>query len=220
VKPLHRMMMLSSAYQQAGESPLGKIAETKDPENALLWKYTMRRLDAEEVRDSMLILSGRLNEKFGGPSIMLPIEPALVKMLKRPQYWSANRDKSEYDRRTLYLIHKRNLILPFMATFDAPDLNQSCDRRGQSTHAPQALELLNGETSNNLAVSFAERLMRDKKTSAERIDYAFLLAAGRKPNLKERAAAIKFLSASPDDAETLKEFALAVFNMNAFLYVN
>ena len=118
----------------------------KDPENELLWKFSRRRLEAEEIRDSMLAVSGRLNPKTGGPSVMVPIEPELIKMLKRPQYWVPTRDKTEHDRRTLYMIYKRNLRLPFMEVFDAPDMLLSCARREQSTHAPQALELLNGET--------------------------------------------------------------------------
>ena len=156
----------------------------------------------------------------GGPSIMLPIEPVMVKMLKRPQYWAPARDKREYDRRTLYMIYKRNLILPFMATFDAPDLLLSCARRQQATHAPQALELMNGNSSNSYAASMAERLLKERKTAAERVDYAFFLAAGRAPNAKEKALSLKFLAVAPDDPKTMKEFALTVMNLNAFLYVN
>ena len=95
---------------------------------------------------------------------MVPIDPELVLMLKRPQYWVATRDKSEYDRRTLYMIYKRNLRLPFVEVFDAPDTLLSCARREQSTHAPQALELLNGQTSNELAAAFAERLLKERAT--------------------------------------------------------
>ena len=84
----------------------------------------------------MLAVSGRLNLKAGGPSFMVPIDPELVLMLKRPQYWVATRDKSEYDRRTIYMIYKRNLRLPFEEVFDAPDTLLSCARREQSTHAP------------------------------------------------------------------------------------
>ena len=85
---------------------------------------------------------------------MVPIDPELVLMLKRPQYWVADaRTRREYDRRTMYMIYKRNLRLPFMEVFDAPDTLLSCARREQSTHAPQALELLNGQTSNDLAGS-------------------------------------------------------------------
>jgi hypothetical protein len=152
MKPLHRMILLSSAYRQASESPIENTAMAKDSENALLWKFSRRRLEAEEIRDSMLFTSGKLNQKTGGPSVLVPIDQDLVKMLKRPQYWVATKDKSEYDRRTLYMIYKRNLQLPFMGVFDAPDMQLSCPRREQSTHAPQALELLNGQTSPHASI--------------------------------------------------------------------
>ncbi len=220
LKPVHRMMLLSSAYQQSSTSPLAKVAEEKDPENALLWKFTVRRLEAEELRDSMLAISGTLNAKIGGPSFMVPIDKDLVLMLKRPQYWAATRDRSEYDRRTLYMIYKRNLRLPFLEVFDAPDTLSSCGRREQATHAPQALELLNGKTSNELAGRFAARLMKDAKTTPERIDLAFRLAAGRAATKAENALAQRFLATNGDDPAKVKEFALALFNLNAFLYVN
>ena len=132
IKPLHRMMMLSSAYRQASRSPIESLAMEKDSADALLWKFPQRRLDAEEIRDGMLFVSGRLNAKIGGPSVMVPIEADMVKMLKRPQYWVPTRDKSEYDRRTLYMIYKRNLRLPFNEVFDAPDTLLSCARREPS----------------------------------------------------------------------------------------
>jgi hypothetical protein len=220
MKPLHRMILLSNAYQQSSESPLEKTAMDKDSDNALLWKFSRRRLEAEEIRDSMLTVSGRLNLKQNGPSVMVPIDPDLVKMLKRPQYWVATRDKSEYDRRTIYMIYKRNLQLPFMAVFDAPDAQLSCPRREQSTHAPQALEMLNGALSNQLAEAFAERIRKQAATDSARIDYAWRLALGRAPTSKERSLALRFLAAAPGDPTTLKELALDVFNLNAFLYVN
>jgi hypothetical protein len=220
LKPLQRMLMLSSAYRQAESSPLEKAAAEKDPEDALLWKFGKRRLEAEEIRDSMLAIAGRLNLKIGGPSYMVPIDPELVLMLKRPQYWVPTRDKSEYDRRTLYGIYKRNLRLPFVEVFDAPDTLLSCARREQSTHAPQALELLNGQTSNELAAVLAARLLKERRTAPERVDYAWRLATGRLPNPEEKSLALKFLAANPDDSAKVKEFALAVFNLNAFLYVN
>ena len=222
LKSLHRTILLSSAYRQSSLSPLDKAGEAKDPENALLWKFTPRRLDAEEIRDSMLAASGSLNPKIGGPSFMVPIDKDLVLMLKRPQYWSPTRDKSEYDRRTLYMIYKRNLRLPFLEVFDAPDTLLSCGKREQATHAPQALELLNGKTSNELAARFAERLIKERKTAADRVDLAFRLAAGRSPTRAENNLALRFLVPSRDreGATMVKEFALALFNLNAFLYVN
>jgi hypothetical protein len=104
--------------------------------------------------------------------------------------------------------------------FDAPDTLLSCPRREQSTHAPQALELLNGQTSNELASAFASRLMKERGGAAQRIDYAWRLATARSPTPAEKSLALKFLADSPDDPAKLKEFALAVFNLNAFLYVN
>jgi Protein of unknown function (DUF1553)/Protein of unknown function (DUF1549) len=220
MKPIHRMILLSSAYRQASESPMERAAMEKDSEDALLWKFTRRRLEAEEIRDSMLAVSGRLNAKIGGPSVMVPIDQDLVKMLKRPQYWVTTRDKSEYDRRSIYMIYKRNLQLPFMGVFDAPDALLSCPRREQSTHAPQALEMLNGATSNQLAEYFAERLREKAGDNSSRIDLAWRLALGRAPNPKEKSLALQFIQEKPDDMVRWKELALDVFNLNAFLYVN
>jgi len=220
MKPLHRVLLLSSAYRQASESPLEKVAMEKDAENALIWKFSRRRLEAEEIRDSMLQVSGKLNPKLGGPSVMVPIDQDLVKMLKRPQYWVATKDTTQYDRRTLYMIYKRNLQLPFMGVFDAPDMQLSCPRREQSTHAPQALELLNGKMSNELATDLAERLKKERTTDAARIDRAWRLALGRPPTPKEKLLASKYLSEKPGDPVRLKELALDVYNLNAFLYVN
>jgi hypothetical protein len=220
MKAIHRMILLSSAYRQASASPIEKIAAEKDAENALVWKFSIRRLEAEEIRDAMLSVSGRLNGKYGGPSVMQPIDQDLVKMLKRPQYWVATKDKSEYDRRTMYMIYKRNLQLPFMGVFDAPDMQLSCARREQSTHAPQALELLNGQTSNDLAQSFAERLTKERPTATGRIDLAWRLAIGRPPTPQEKLLATRYLSEEAGSELRLKELALDVFNLNAFLYVN
>ena len=220
LKPLHRMILLSSTYRQASESPLQTVAMEKDSENALLWKFSRKRLEAEEIRDSMLAISGRLNAKSGGPSVMVPIDQDLVKMLKRPQYWVTTRDASEYDRRSVYMIYKRNLQLPFMGVFDAPDALLSCPRREQSTHAPQALEMLNGATSNRLAELFAQRLKQEATSDAARIDRAWRLATGRPPTAKEKSLALQFVSQNPEDPTTLKELALGIFNLNAFLYVN
>jgi hypothetical protein len=220
MKPIHRLILLSSAYRQSSQSRLEKTAAEKDPENKLLWKFNRRRLEAEELRDSMLAVSGRLNPKAGGPSVMVRIDPELIKDLKRPQYWVATRDKSEYDRRTIYMIYKRNLILPFMQVYDSPDTLLSCARREQSTHAPQALELLNGQTSNDLAASLAERILKERPTTAARIDLAWRLAAGRPPTAKERAISLQYLADGPEDPAVVKEFAVGLFSMNPFLYVN
>ncbi len=215
IKPIHRLIVLSNTYRQSGRSPLAEEAGRVDPENLLLWHFSRRRLSAEEIRDAMLAASGRLNLKAGGPSVMVPVDAELTKLLYKPSQWKSAASPAEYDRRSIYLFAKRNLRLPFLETFDAPATLTSCARRESSTHAPQALELLNGRLSNELAEAFAHRLAGETGGDHERmVERAFRLALGRPPTAEERAIALAFLRDQP-----AKEFALAVFNLNGFLYV-
>src|SRR5262249_53597243 len=149
--------LMSRAWQQSSESPMAKAAKEKDPDNALLWHHAVRRLDAEQLRDAMLAVSGRLNEAPGGPSVIVPVDQELVSLLYKPSQWAINKDPKDHDRRSVYLLHKRNLRVPLMEVFDAPDLQISCARREASTHAPQALELMNGDFANGMAQSLAAR---------------------------------------------------------------
>jgi len=215
LKPVHRLLVLSQTYRQSSRSPRAVEAQQIDPENRLLWKFNRRRLSAEEVRDAMLAVSGRLNPKAGGPSVMVPIDSTLVDLLYEPSQWRVTPDPSQHDRRSIYLLAKRNLRIPFFETFDGPALMTSCPRRESSTHAPQALELLNGQLSNDLAGALAERLRRESCGSPERaVDRAFQLTMGRAPTAAERERSLEFLRDQP-----WKEFALALFNLNGFLYV-
>lgn len=213
LKPIHRMILLSSTYRQSS----GQNAELHeiDPDNRLVWHFERRRLAAQEIRDAMLAVAGTINRKASGPSVIAPVDQELVDLLYKPSQWEVTADEREHHRRSIYLIAKRNLRLPFMEVFDQPDLQTSCSRRESSTHSPQALEMLNGKLSNQLAEAFAERLRREEGPSAgDQVELAYRLAAGREPTEKERAAAIAFLAEQP-----LREFALAMFNLNAFLYV-
>jgi Protein of unknown function (DUF1553)/Protein of unknown function (DUF1549) len=229
VKAIHRLILTSSTYRQSfrhsphvkrpgrSERP-GRSAERgafADADNRLLWGFPRRRLTAEELRDSLLAVSGRLNCKRGGRSVTVPVDPQLVNLLYKPSQWSVTPNAAEHDRRSIYLLAKRNLQVPFLEVFDLPTLQTSCGRRASSTHAPQALELLNGRLSNELARSFAERLRREAGDEpSRRIELAFQLVAGRPPSRREMELSRRFLK-----AESLKEFALAMFNLNAFLYV-
>jgi hypothetical protein len=214
VKKLNRLIVLSRVYRQ-GYRPDARASKL-DPDDRLLWSFPRRRLAAEEVRDSMLAIAGRLNLKTGGPSIVVPADDDLVKLLYAPSQWAVTPDKSEHDRRSVYLLAKRNLRLPFMEAFDQPDAATSCDRRESSTHALQALELLNGTLANDLAGSFADRLRREAGADPKaQVEIAYRLAAGRPPTAREKELALAFLKTQP-----LREFALAMFNLNAFLYVD
>ncbi|HTI51773.1 MAG TPA: DUF1549 and DUF1553 domain-containing protein [Planctomycetaceae bacterium] len=217
LKPLHRLIVETSTYRQASlPNSAYPVAPDKDPENRLLASFPRRRLTAEEVRDAMLAISGRLVDRQGGPSVVVPIAPDLVNLLYAPSQWTVTPARDEHDRRSIYLIAKRNLRLAFMETFDQPDAQTSCAVRESSTHALQSLELLNGGLSNDLAESFARRLERDAGPDPQRqIALGYLLAAGRPPSTNEESLARKFLRKN-----SLKEFALALFNLNPFLYVN
>ncbi len=216
IKPLHRRILLSKAYRQAAANPASEdLGMEKDADNRLLWRGPSRRLTAEEIRDAMLSVSGELNRRQGGRSIMIPVEESLVDLLYDPTQWRVTEDPGEHNRRSIYLIAKRNLRLPFMEVFDQPALLTTCARRETSTHAPQSLELLNGDLSNRLATAFAERLRREAGGDREQqIDRAYRLAAGRPASEREQTAAQAFLQEHP-----LREFALAMFNLNAFLYL-
>jgi hypothetical protein len=224
VKHIHRLILLSHAYRQSSAAPEKSAALDKDPDNKLLWRFSRRRLDAEELRDAMLAVAGDLNLAAGGPSVMVPIEKELVNALYKPSQWRVAADPAEHYRRSVYLIAKRNLRLPFLEVFDAPDTLGSCPRRESSTHAPQALELLNGSFANHQAKVLAARLQREAGWSyAQQIDLVYRLAAGRNPTPEESRLAGDFLrqeSRRAGEEKAREEFALAVFNLNAFLYVN
>ncbi len=94
LKPLHRIIVLSNTYRQSGQSPIAVDARRSDPDNRLLWHFSRRRLSAEEIRDAMLAISGRLNVKAGGPSVMVRVDPELVKLLYKPSQWQVSRAKT------------------------------------------------------------------------------------------------------------------------------
>jgi hypothetical protein len=229
LKPLQRQILASSTYRQSSNSERGtrsternavtnsalRAPSSVDPDARLLWHFPRRRLSADELRDAMLAVSGRLNLQAGGPSVMVPVDPELVRLLYKPSQWEVPAAKAQHDRRSVYLIAKRNLRLPFMETFDAPALLTSCARREASTHAPQALELLNGTLSNDLAAAFADRLRSERLNSPElTVQRAFWLALSRDPTPRERELSLAFLRDQP-----LEEFCLALFNLNDFVTV-
>lgn len=220
IKRIHRLILDSQTYQQASQPPgdpaLKALALEKDPQNKLLWRFARQRLAAEQLRDAMLAVSGTLNPRQGGPSVMIPLDQGLVKTLYKPSQWKPARDPAEHNRRSIYLIAKRNLRLPFMEVFDAPDLQASCTRRESSTHAPQALELLNGDFANRQAEALARRLEAEAGSNLRRqIDLGYRLVTGRAARPEEIKLALDFLKAQPR-----REFALALLNLNSFLYVN
>lgn len=211
VKQMHRLMLTSATYQQATENPKASPA---DPENHLLWHFNRRRLSAEEIRDSILLLSGRLNPERGGPSVF-PALPADLADFARygrggASMWETNEQESDMRRRSVYTFQRRSMPLPMMAAFDAIVFSESCDRRSATTTPLQALALMNGEMLHEEATHLAKRLQGDRRNQ---IKQAFELVLGR-PAKEDEVA--KF-AAYPGPLEALCRILL---NSNEFLYVD
>lgn len=217
LKHLHRLMVTSAAYRQSAKG--ADVGRNADPENKLLWQYPRRRLEGEALRDAMLAVSGRLNLKAGGPSVFPEIPPELK---AAGMSWRVTPDARERDRRSVYVFVKRNLRYPLFALFDAPDRNETCSRRFNTTTAPQALTLINDRLVLGFAREFGARVMKEAGTEpAKVVDRAFLLALGRAPTAGERATMLDFLKAhTGTTTEAATDLCHALLNLNEFLYVD
>ncbi|RPI90489.1 MAG: DUF1553 domain-containing protein, partial [Planctomycetaceae bacterium] len=232
VKRLQRMIVLSATYRQRSTG----IVPAIDPDNRLLWKMPLQRLEGEILRDSMLAVSGTLNRATYGPAVKPPIarEAILARNLKDP-YPEKIADGAEQRRRSIYLFHKRVVPYPLLQAFDKPDAQQSCGRRDRTTVAPQALALLNDPFVRTMATEFASRLLFEAGTEpADWIRRGYQLGLGRSPGEDERVEAERFLSAqiaerkqrepgAPDETvrkQALADFCQIVFSLNEFLYVD
>jgi hypothetical protein len=248
IKHLHRLIVQSATYRQAGRVPNPK-AKKADPANRLLWYMPRRRLGGEALRDAALAVAGRLNPKLGGPMVRVPLEPEVYELIftegERDGLWHITPDVREHQRRSIYLFAKRNVRLPLLEAFDKPDTLTSCPVRPVSTFAPQALLLMNGDFMQEQAKQFAGRLLREGRGRVEaRIELAYRLALARTPRPAERTLVRNFLRAQtsllrnrlrfrqsvgfpakipegvePAAAAALADFCLALLNSNEFLYI-
>ena len=225
LKPLHRLMVTSAAYRQSSKA-VPRLIEM-DEENSLLGRMNRRRLDAEGVRDAMLAVSGELNPKMGGPGVLAPLEKEVADLIfteaEVVDLWPVDPDPREHMRRSLYLFKKRNVRYPLLESFDAPDNQTACPRRETSTHALQALNLLNSEIAIGRARALAARILREAPDDqAARIERAYRVVLCRPPSSAETARTEAFLDAqrqADGDAAAWDDFALALLNCNEFLYI-
>lgn len=213
IKRMHKLILMSETFQQS--SAASAEARRRDPGNRLFSRQDRHRLEGEAIRDSLLLISGRLNPKVGGRSVSPPIPSDITKVSKN---WAADADTSGHMRRSVYIFSRRNLRFPFLEVFDAPDSNLSCPVRGRSTTAPQSLTLLNSEQVMAAARATAEEV-RLREGIDDRINHAFRLVLGRGPGRSEIELARHFLGAGDSDA-AWTEFCRALFNLNAFVYVD
>ncbi len=159
LKSLHRLIMLSSTYQMSSAANADGLAA--DPANDLFWRFDMRRLTAEEIRDSMLAVSGQLNPTMGGPGFYEQIPQAVLNGQSRPGYGWGESSSSERARRSIYIHVKRSLLTPMLESFDLAEPDLSCPVRFATTQPTQALGSLNSEAFQQMSVAFAGRLMQE-----------------------------------------------------------
>ena len=193
LKKLHRLIMTSRTYATSKRAIPANVE--KDVDNLMLSHFPVRRLEVEAIRDSMLAVSGRLNDRLYGA----PMYPFIPKDALRSGYNPAGVwkpfNETEASRRTVYSFLKRTLVIPFLETLDFCDTARSADRREVTTVAPQALELFNGEFVNRQSRHFADRIIAEAgPVLGDQLDHGFRLALGRKPTRGERASLLGFLS--------------------------
>ena len=191
VKKLQREILLSSTYRQA--SLPRADAEKVDPGNKLLWAFPRQRLEAEEIRDSLLEASGLLEDKLGGPSVFPPL-PAGTQAPNR-NFWITSDNPHDDNRRSVYVFIRRNLPYPLLDTFDWANPQIVHNKRDVTTTAPQALALINSDLVYGWSKALAGRVIKDvpKGDDAARIDRVYEILYSRKPDAFERARLLAFL---------------------------
>jgi hypothetical protein len=213
IKQMHRLIMTSDAYKMASQFDNAADA-AKDPQDKYYWRYRMQRVDAEILRDSILEVSGGLNqEMFGKP--VFPVLPQEVLGSMLNGIWKQSDDSAKVWRRSVYVYRKRGLPYPLLDIFDLPNQNLSCGARNVSTVPTQALALMNDEFILKQAQLFANRVEESAHGDATaEVDLAYRLALSRPPEARERQIALEFLK-----QRKLVDLTDVLFNLNEFLYV-
>jgi hypothetical protein len=221
IKDLHRLMMNSQTYRQS--SRITGDRRKADPQNRLLSRMSLRRMDAEALRDSLLAVSGRLDETAGGPPDTVSVnEDGLV---------SVDSTDNNRWRRSIYIRYRRTEIPSMMETFDYPEMGPNCLSRSVSTASPQSLMLMNSEHVHELAASFASRVeslqkkKNDSKSASSIIDTVYQLALSRSPSDVERQVGTETLMEletvwKGNSHAALKTYCHTILNSGAFLYVD
>ncbi len=218
------MIVLSSAYRMS--SAPNPVAFAKDPTNNCFWRFDMRRLSAEELRDSILAVSGKLDSTMYGPGIYPEISAEVMAGQSKPGDGWGKSTPAEQSRRSVYIHVKRSLIVPLLADFDFADTDSSCAARFATTQPTQALGMLNGAFLNDQAAKLAERLQREAPgDAAAQVRRGLQLVGGRPPDtiaIERSLALLKSLKEKhgqhPDAA--LKYFCLMALNLNEFIYLD
>jgi hypothetical protein len=213
IKAMHRLIMTSEAYRMSSQfaDPADLAA---DPENKYNWRFRIRRLDAETIRDSILASSGGLNREMFGPPVFPKIQSEILASMEKG-IWNREEDGPKVWRRSVYIYRKRGLPFPLLETFDLPDQNVACGARNISTVPTQALTLMNDEFILRQSELFASRIRETAGDDRQlQIEAGYRIALSRPPQPEERRLALEYLA-----THALAGFAHVLLNLNEFLYI-
>jgi hypothetical protein len=224
IKRMHKLIMTSNAYLMSAKADEKGLK--LDPANMLFWRFNMRRLAAEEVRDSILSVSGKLNLKAGGPSVYPPIPREVLAGQSMPGQGWGKSTPEEASRRSVYVHVKRSLLVPILSVHDEADTDSSCPVRYTTIVPTQALGMLNGQFTNEQAGALAERLQREAPDDlAAQVRRAIRLTTARAPAEEEVKKDVAFIKEMQTKEklrafEALKQYCLLALNANEFIYLD
>jgi hypothetical protein len=216
LKDLHRLIVLSATYRQEsgvrGQGS-GVNPQTVDAENRLVWRANRRRLEAEAIRDSVLLVSGKLDRTMGGPSFQ---DFVIDKPEHSPhyEYHLHDPDDPKSHRRSIYRFIVRSQQQPFMTTLDCADPSMQVDKRNESLSALQALALLNNGIMVTMAKHYAARLDARGGELPTKVDRAVYECLGRPATVEERDAFVAYAQ-----QHGLPNLCRVLFNLNEFVFV-
>jgi cytochrome c553 len=220
VKKLIRALVLSSAYRMSSQPD--ESVDRADPDDVLLHRMRMRRLEGEAIRDAMLVVSGRLSDRLYGPPVPVHLT-AFQDGRGRPASGPADGD----GRRSLYLSVRRNFLSPFLLAFDTPSPFSTVGRRTVSNVPAQSLILLNDPFVHGQAQLWARRVLARPGSPRERIVRMYESAFTRSPTETEMTACLVFLQHQPaarargaDDPAVWTDLAHVLFNVKEFIFLN
>jgi hypothetical protein len=219
MKAMHRLIVTSETYRRSSAiDPAISAANQKiDPKNKYLWKYPLRRLEAEPVRDAVLFAAGDLDLSIGGKSFRGDgIEERRGASTPRTGNYDERRN-----RRAIYMGRGQhssmNMMPAFLEIFNAEDGQFSCARRNHTLTAPQVLFLLNSELTHEASKKLAERLRREAAGDPKSaVDLGYRIALSRPPSGSERDHAMTYLN---NDAQRLEGFAWMLLNLSEFVFI-
>ena len=218
-RPIHRLILNSRTYKQSSIHPMQNEFEKIDADNRFLWKANRHRIDAEAIRDSLLLVGGGLDTTQFGPGITPSLgNEALEGLSKKAGAWQPS-PKDKQRRRSIYIHVRRSLINPLLGTFDFADTSRPCAQRDVTMVAPQALMLLNDEFVHAESGSLAQKAAKAGPDPKQQIQSAWRIALGRDPKPGEVELGLDFFRRL--GAETgLRSLCHVLVNTNEFAHVD